>query len=184
MRPTLLAISAGALVLAACGGSTSGVSTADVQRFDTVSLQVGTTVTTYGTQAASMQDVVACDSLQATYDGEVRPMVGVLMSMGGRMDHQMDGMGHMSDGDMGCSADAMQAELDRHRGAACTSADVTVDRAEAARHVAAMGQWAAHEAARAQETGSMMGMMGMGGTGGSVAGHCVHGADGTFTFQP
>jgi hypothetical protein len=182
MRPTLLAFSALALALAACGGSTSGVSNADVQRFDTVSLQVGTTATAYGTQAATMPDVVTCDSLQATYDGQVRPMVGVLMSMGGRMDRQMDGMGHMSDGDMACSADAMQAELDRHRGAACTSVDLAVDRAEAARHVTAMGQWAAHEAARAQEMGEMMGMMG--GSGGQVAGHCLRNADGTFTFQP
>ncbi len=183
MRPTLLAFSALALTLSACGGSTSGVSTADVQRFDTVSLQIGTTATAYGTQAASMQDVVACDSMQATYDGQVRPMVGVLTSMGGRMDRQMDGLGHMSDGDMGCSAAAMQAELDRHRGAACTSVDLTVDRAEAARHVAAMGQWSAHEAARAQEMGDMMGMMG-GGSGGQVAGHCLRNADGSFTFQP
>jgi hypothetical protein len=94
------------------------VSNADVQRFDTVSRQVGTAATTYGAQAASMQDVVTCDSLQGTYDGQVRPMVGVLLSMGGRMDRQMDGMGHMADGDMACSADAMQAELDRHRGGA------------------------------------------------------------------
>jgi hypothetical protein len=181
MRSRLLVFSA--FVVAACGGSTAGLTSADVQRFDTLSLEVGSAATAYGVQAGAMQDGPACASAQGAYDGQVRPMIGTLGGMSGRMDGQMDGMGRMADGDMGCTADAMQAELDRHRGVACVATDVAVDRAEAARHVAAVGQWASHEAARAQEMGSLMGMMGTGG-GGSASGHCLRNGDGTFTFQP
>jgi hypothetical protein len=55
---------------------------------------------------------------------------------------------------------------------------------EAQKHVAAMTRWASHEMGRSHDLASMAGMgMGMM-TGGTTGGHCVHNADGSYTYQP
>jgi hypothetical protein len=180
MRTTLVFLAL-ALAAAACGGTTtSGVTTADVQRFSATAQSVSSAASSYGSQAAGMTDVAACASGEASYDGQVRPMIGQMVGMGPGMDDQMASMGHMSDSDMECGAGAMMAELDRHRVAACASStDMVPNRVEAQQHVTAMVQWANHEMARAQEMG---GMMGMGGSG--TTGHCVHHPDGSYSMQP
>ncbi len=186
-RASLLAASVGSALLAlACGGSTSGITSADVQRFNATAQEVATTAATYGAQAGGMTDAASCSTAQSGYDAQVRPMVGNLQSMGGGMDGEMGSMHRASDADMACAANAMMAELDRHRSVACASTvDMTPNKAEAQQHVAAMTQWADHEMARSAEMGSMMGM-GMGGMGGAgtTTGHCVRNADGSYTMQP
>jgi hypothetical protein len=174
-----------AVAASACGGSSSAVTSADVQRFNSVSHDVASAATTYGTQASGMTDAASCSSTQSAYDGRVRPMVGQLQRMGPGMDDKMASMHQAPDADMECAANAMSAELDRHAGVACASAtDMAPNRLEAQQHVAAMTAWADHEMARSAEMGTMMGTGGMMGGGGTPAGHCVRNADGSYTLQP
>ena len=166
----------------ACG---SHVSSTDVQSFRSDALTVSAAASTYGNQTAQMQSVTNCMSLHQQYDSQVRSVIGRMQSVAPAMDSMMADEQHMSDGDMGCSADAMMAELDAHRSAAClSSTDMTSNVAEAQRHAALMTEWAAHEESRSQELGSLMGMgMGMSGAGTST-GRCQHHADGTYSLQP
>lgn len=189
MRPVSSAVAAvlfsAVAVLAACGGSSSGAAAPDVQRFNSTSQRVAAAAASYGAQAAGMTGTASCNAAETAYDGQVRPMVTDLQGMGPAMDDRMGGMSHGSDADMDCAANAMMAELDRHRAAACASpSDMAPNQAEARQHVATMTQWADHEMARSAELGGMMGMGtgGMGGSGSST-GHCVRGADGTYRMQ-
>ncbi len=173
-----------AVVVAACG-SGSGPTQADVQRLDALSQSVAVAAAAYGAHAAGMADTASCLGDESAYDAQVRPMVAEMQGMTPPMDAEMGSMGHMSDADMACGAQAMAAELERHRGVACASAtDMGPNRDEAQAHVATMTEWANHEMARSRELGSMMGM-GMGGMGGPMAtGRCVHEPDGSYTLQP
>src|SRR5215470_17893357 len=100
----------------ACG---SHVSSTDVQNFSSDALAVAAAASTYGNQAAQIQSVAGCTSLHQGYDSQVRPMIGQMQSLAPEMDSMMGDEQHMSDGDMDCGANAMMAELDAHRGAAC-----------------------------------------------------------------
>ncbi len=177
------------LGLAACGGM-SGFDSSQVQALASTSQAVASSATSYATQAATMTSATSCSSMQGAYDSQVRPMVASMQGMGPGMDEMMGSMNHMADADMECGANAMMAELDRHRAMACTSStDMAPNVQEAGQHATAMTQWASHQVARAHEMGSMMGMGGMmGGSGGSgttsSTGRCVHGADGSYTIQP
>jgi hypothetical protein len=112
-------------------------------------------------------------------------MVDRLAAMADGMDDHMASMGHMGDGDMGCGAAAMAAELARHHGVACASAvDMAPNEAEAARHAAGMVAWAGHMEGRADQLTSYMGLGMMGGAGGTGAGRCVHQADGSYVLLP
>ncbi len=181
----IAAVVATAVVVAACGGSSSGSTAADVQRLDALSQSVAVDAAAYGAKAAAMADMASCLGDESAYDAQVRPMLAEMQGMAPAMDAEMGSMGHMSDADMACGAQAMAAELDRHRGVACASAtDMAPNRDEAQAHVAAMADWANHEMARSRELGTMMGM-GMGGMGGPMAtGHCVHEPDGSYALQP
>ena len=184
MRKALLLVTA--LSAAACGGTTSGISSAEIQAFNAAALAVSTAAATYGTQAAAMTSTATCTSAQGAYDPQARPKVIAMQGMGVAMDGSMGTMGHTSDEDMACAANAMMAELDRHAAIACASAaDMTPNKAEAQQHVAAMTQWANHQMVRSNAMGSMMGM-GMGGMGGAgmTTGHCVHNPDGSYSMQP
>jgi hypothetical protein len=184
MRKALLLLTV--FSAAACGGTTSGVSSAEIQAFNAAALGVSAAAASYGTQAAAMTSTATCTSAQGAYDPQARPRVLEMQGMGPRMDRGMGSMGHMADEDMACAANAMMAELDRHAAIACASAaDMTPNMAEAQQHVATMTQWADHQMVRSDEMGSMMGT-GMGGMagGGMTTGHCVHNADGSYTMQP
>jgi hypothetical protein len=182
MRHAFLAL---VLTLAACGGSTSGLNATEIQAFNTAAQGVATAAASYGTQAAAMTSPATCATAHDSYDAQARPLIGQMQGMGPSMDAMMGSMNHMDAEDMGCSANAMMAELDRHRAAACAStADMTPNKAEAQQHVAAMTQWANHEMGRSHDLASMAGM-GMDHMGsGTTTGHCVHNADGSYTFQP
>jgi hypothetical protein len=175
-----------ALTLAACGGSTSGLNTTEIQAFNTSAQGVSAAVTTYGTQAAAMTSPATCSTTQTSYDSQVRPMVGQMQGMGADMDSMRGSMNHMDAEDLGCSANAMLAEMNRHQAVACASTtDMTLNKAEASQHVSSMTQWANHAMARSHDLASMSGMN-MGGMmgSGSTTGHCIHNADGSYSFQP
>jgi hypothetical protein len=186
MRKALLLL---AVLSAACGGTTSGVSSAEIQAFNAAALGVSTAAASYGTQAATMTSAATCTSAQGAYDPQARPKVVEMQGMGAAMDRSMvsmGSMGHMADDDIACAANAMMAELDRHRSVACASGtDMTPNKAEAQQHVATMTLWADHQMVRSNAMGSMMGT-GMGGMagGGITTGHCVHNPDGSYTMQP
>ena len=176
-----------ALSIAACGGSsTSGVTTADVQRLNTLSQNVSSAVGTYGTQAATMTDSTSCNGAEITYDSHIRPMVSEIQGMGTAMDDKMGSLNHTSDADMECGANAMMAELDHHKTVACASAtDMAPNKTEAQQHIANMTQWANHEMVRSDGMGSTMGMeMGGMGGGGITTGHCAHNPNGSYTMHP
>ncbi|MBP1654715.1 MAG: hypothetical protein H6Q28_1271, partial [Bacteroidetes bacterium] len=129
---TRYALLAMALTLAACGGSTSGLNTAEIQAFNASAQGVSAAVTTYGTQASAMTSVATCTSAETSYDTQVRPMVGQMQGMGADMDAMMGTMNHVDAEDMGCSANAMLAELNRHQAVACASTtDMTPNKNEA-----------------------------------------------------
>jgi hypothetical protein len=183
MRKSLVFL---ALLAAACGGTTSGVTSADIQAFNTAAQGVSTAAASYGSQAAGMTSAATCTSAQTSYSSQVRPLVDQMKRMGTAMDDRMGSMGHMADGDMECGANAMEAELTRHGSVACASAtDMTPNMTEAQQHVATMTQWANHQMARSHEMGSQvgMGMGGMGG-GGMTTGHCVHDPGGSYSMGP
>jgi hypothetical protein len=81
-----------------------------------------------------------------------------MQQMSAEMDRHMEGMGH-GGVDMGCMADAMAAEVERHHVEACTGADAAADEQEAAAHVATMTRFMEHQRTRYQDAGSSMGMM-------------------------
>jgi len=174
-----------ALTVAACGGSTSGLNSAEIQAFNTAAQGASTAAVSYGTQAATMSSPASCTSAQTSYDSQVRPLVGQMQGMGAGMDAMMGSMNHMAAEDMGCGANAMMAELDRHQTVACAStADMNPNKAEAQQHVTSMTQWAGHQMGRSHDLASMAGM-GMDHMGsGTTTGHCIHNADGSYTFQP
>ena len=162
-------------------GCGSHLSSTDIQSFRSDALAVSAAASAYGNQTAQMQSVTNCMSLHQAYDSQVRPLIGRMQSMAPAMDSMMTDEQHMSDGDLGCGADAMMAELEAHRTAACASStDMGSNETEAQRHAGAMMDWAAHEASRSQELGSMMGMSGAG----SSTGRCQHHADGSYSLQP
>lgn len=184
-RSTLLL----ALVALACGGGSSPSSSSGgtPQQLNALALAVSSAATTYDAQAAGMGNASACAADEDQYDGQVRPKVGQMQTMGPQMDEMMGSLGDAADADMACAADAMMAELDHHRSMACASAtDMGPNVEEAHRHATAMTQWADHEMVRtsAMGSGSRMGG-GMGGmTGGGMStGHCVKNGDGSYSMH-
>lgn len=158
--------------MAACGGSSDTSNTQDVQSFDTAGQDISAKVATYRAQAATMADMAACTAAENTFDGQVRPMVERMKQMSGAMDDRMRSMNGSDDADMGCGSDAMQAELDRHRAAACASSDMAMNRAEASQHADMMDELVTHQRGRAAELASMMGT---GGNGSMMGGHMTDG---------
>ncbi len=173
------------LAAIACGGSSSSSPGASPRTLNALSQSIASAAAAYGAQTAGMADSTSCNADETGYDAQVRPMVEQMQGMGPEMDQMMSSMGHADDADMSCAAGAMMAELDRHKGMACSSmTDMGPNRSEAQQHVTAMTEWADHQMVRSDDMGSMMGM-GMGGMagGGMTSGHCVENPDGTFTME-
>jgi hypothetical protein len=175
MRSHVLAVS---IVAMACGGSgSSDAGDASLQALNALSLEISAAAAAYGAQAGSMPDVATCASQEDAYHADVHPKVQRMQGMGPELDGIMSGMGHHSEADIGCAADAMMAELEHHHGAACASAtDMDANRAEAQRHVTAMTEWADHQRSRSHDMGAM-------GGGGMTTGHCVHHDDGRYELE-
>ena len=185
MRPAIVFI---ALAAAGCGAGSGPGSGADAQALNALAQDVSSTAAAYAGKAASMADEGTCTADETQYDAQVRPMIDEMKTMGPTMDHWMSSLGRSSDADMACAAQAMAAELDRHRGAACASlTDMGPNELEAQQHVATMTQWADHQMVRSYSMGSATGMGvsggGMGGAG-MTTGHCLRSADGSYTLGP
>lgn len=109
-----------------------------------VKAQEGARAYRTGMMALETATVDDCQRVQDTYDAEVRPAVSQLVQMSKRMDRYMGYYGGDDVADHACVSAAMASELDRHRTAACTSADLGANQDEAGRHVEVMLAYGQH----------------------------------------
>lgn len=153
MRTTRLIMpSALALVLgAACGSSgesssnSTPANTSDITTYQQLATNVQNGATTYRTTMMAPTTTVAdCRRVHDAYDAQVRPWVSRMVQMRGAMDQYMNNHGGASVADFSCTSATMMYELDRHRTAACTSADISANRTEASGHVDAMLSYGGH----------------------------------------
>jgi hypothetical protein len=150
---------AAALLMASCGGMSSSMmnpapaSSADVVQYRQLALNVQSAATTHGQSMANglISTQAGCQSAEQQYDGQVRPWISKMMTMSGSMDSLAAEHGGSMEADMGCDAQAMMQELDEHRSLACASVDMAPNRAETARHVAAMMSYTGHATERCDE---------------------------------
>jgi hypothetical protein len=182
MRPNRLLALAGAAVLSACGAGagTDDGELAALQDFQAVGAELSTVVATYGTAAAALADPAECAPLHAGYADHAGRLAARMREAGEAMERHMASHGSMGPGDTTCGADAVLAELERHRAAACTGPDVDADGQEAARHVATMAALMEHQRVRYEEAGARMGMMGPSGDGTFT---CERREDGSFEMD-
>ena len=149
-----------ALMIASCSESTPATDTTanDVTTYADLTTNAEAAATSYET--SMMQSGVttaSCEDIHDAYDAHVRPMIAQMMHMSGAMDDVMEQHGGHSATDMACTAAAMMAELDHHRGVACTFSDVASDQSEAQRHVGAMLTFCGHASDRCNEMRQGMG---------------------------
>lgn len=176
----------GAVVAAACGGpstSSSNPNTAArtaASSYQALGQDMGTTVAQYQNATATMPDVGACQAAEADYEAKIGPMIDRMKAASTSMDHYMAGEMGPAAADMACVAAAMKSEFDRHHTAACASADVTVDHAEATQHGVTMAGWVDHQRVRYEQMGAAIGMTP---ATADTTWTCVINPDGTFTIN-
>ena len=177
-----IAVGVVAVGIAACGGSVPSSSDAlstDLAAYQAVGQNLATTVQGYSVQSGSATSQTACQQVQAQYDHSASPLVDRMHEMSRTMDRHMDGEGSHDLADMECVAQAMEAEMARHRAEACQAADAAGNQVEATHHAATMVGWVEHQRIRYQNLAAMGGMM---------TAHaestftCQANPDGTFTF--
>jgi hypothetical protein len=175
-----IAVSVVAVGLAACGGSVPNSSLGgQLAAYQATGQALANSVQAYAVQSSSVTSQTACEQAQAQYDHVAGPLVDRMHEMSRTMDQDMDHEGSHDLADMECVAQAMEAEMARHRAEACQAADVSGDHAEATQHATTMVGWVEHQRIRYQDLAAMGGMM---------AAHaestfsCQANPDGTFTF--
>lgn len=153
--PSALALAIGG----ACGDPTtprpiaSAPSASDVTTYALLAANVQRAAISYRAtmMAPTTASVADCNRVHDSYDAQVRPLVSQMAQMRAAMDHYMDDHGGASVADFSCVSATMTYELDLHRATACTSADITTDRAEVHRHVDAVLSYAGHIGNRCNE---------------------------------
>ena len=141
------------LLLAGC--MHRDLSPADLAAYDRLTSGLSSVVGDYRTDAARMSSASDCAAAAERYFARVRPEVEGLRPLAGEIDD------HMMSGDMRCGMDAITGEVDRHRRAACASADPEANRTEALRHCDVMQRYADHMRMRGAEAHAMGSGMGM-----------------------
>ncbi len=182
MRLGRMLVAAGALVAAGCGGGTAETSSdvAAMQAYQALGQDVSSTVATYQADTAALPDDAACEAAYEKYEAPIAAMLGRMAEMSAMMDRYLAEYFFAAPPDMACVAEAMLAEFERHRGAACAAPDAPADEAEAAEHVAAMTAFVNHQRARYENVCSMMGMMD---APAESTWTCLKNADGSFTIN-
>lgn len=158
---TRVTLTAAALVLAAgCGSATSpeltqgtGTPQSEVASYQSLAQKVQSAAASYGSSVAaqSMSSLAACRTLHNAYDAEVRPWIIRMNVVSSEMDRLIDQRGGAAYADIGCAAAGMLSELDHHAAIACSYANLSDDRTEAARDVNAMQGYALHISGRCGE---------------------------------
>ena len=175
-----------ALVLTTACRGTNDLAPADVTSYNQLATDVSGQLQTYCGSAATMSSGAACTAALQQYLDHVRPDMAGMSPLAGRIDDHMMGMGTMMNaGDMRCGMDLMAREVDRHAGVACTSTDMSANRAEAQRHCDQMQGYADHMRMRGAEATGMMGsgMMGSGMMGGAPDGGWMMSDGGTMGWD-
>ena len=152
----LLIVSFTGLGLVACMEKTLAP---DVAAFRQLDERLVTAVDTHCVNTAAMADMGACTAERDRYDAEARPIVDQMTTMSTSMDDCMMAMGRDNLADMQTTCRGMGDELTSHLGAACASADMAQNAAEADRHCGAMRAMAQLEMDRVDnmsQDGSMM----------------------------
>lgn len=146
------------LVLAACGGSTSGgaptgidggvgagSANSDITAYQQLAADTRSAASTYRTSmTGASASATDCMSIHDRYDALVRPWVSQMVQMAGEMDGFIDDHGGSTVADMRCTSATMMNELDYHRSIACTFSSLLADQSEATRHADAMNSYAGH----------------------------------------
>jgi len=142
-----------ALVACGPGGSNSG----DVSAFEQQVLAATAALDSYQAATQAMSTPGDCGAAVNGYASPMRDDLGHLMSTSGAMDGQMRSMGEPARADVTCGLQGMDDELRQHLQVACHASDMAENRAEAARHVAAMADGLQHMQMRAAEVSAGMG---------------------------
>jgi hypothetical protein len=142
-------------VLAACvalSGCGSSVSTSpDVSTFEQQLAAATAALSSYQAATQTMSTAAICGAAVNGYAGPMQDDLGHMMSTSGAMDDHMRSMGEPARADVTCGLQGMDDELRQHLQVACHSGDMAQNRAEAARHVAAMANSLQHMQMRAAE---------------------------------
>jgi hypothetical protein len=137
-----------ALLTIGCGGhstDTPSPTTDPAASYQDLSTDVRTAASQYGmTMMGSETALSDCANRQAQYDATVRPLLGKMVGMSGRLDDYMNHHGGAADADYRCVSASMMDELDYHRSIACTATDINAERNEVMRHVSAMMGFTGH----------------------------------------
>ena len=151
------------LGLGACASSTGGSEATAISR---EASSIAAAASAHSDAMASVSGMAACESERDRYGAQVGPMLDSLESAAQDMDTCMASGGNSSPS-MSAVCVRMRSELARHMGAACASAMMSDDAAEAALHASRMMGWAMTESDAANGMQGMMGggMMGKGGCG-------------------
>lgn len=148
-------------VLAACvalsGCGSSVWSSGEVSVFEQDVLTATAALDSYQAATQAMSTPGDCGAAVNGYASRMQDDLGHLMSTSGSMDDQMRSMGEPARADVTCGLQGMDDELRLHLQAACRAADMAQNRAEAARHVAAMADGLQHMQMRAGEVSAGMG---------------------------
>jgi hypothetical protein len=163
------------LALVACGRSTPATPPPEAVQLRALGDSVARSVETYGARSSSMADGASCRALRDEHEREVRPALRGIATLAPRLGPWLRARGPTEHADAECLAGAMLAEIERHTDIACTSLDLAVNRAEAARYAAAMDRWANLAVARGDPTSELRE-----GTGP----RCVRFSDGERMYQP
>jgi hypothetical protein len=166
------------LALVACGRSapaTPATPPPEAVQLRALGSAVARTVETYGARSSSMSDAASCRALRDEHERQVRPALSEIAALAPRLGAWLRARGPTEHADAECLAGAMLAEIERHTDIGCTSLDLAVNRAEAARYSAAMDRWADLAVARGDPTGELRE-----GTGP----RCVRFSDGERMYQP
>ena len=166
--PAVLAVAA---LGCGSGSQTSSVGASQIATYQDLADHVATAATAYRARMMDAGTTLAtCADVHAAYDREVRPLLEQMVAMGGDLDGFMDAHHGAGAADMECGAMGLMHELDAHALVACSWPGLADDRAEAARHVAAMMGYTNHAD---QRCGEMMdGLDGGGWHWGDMMGGC------------
>jgi hypothetical protein len=127
-----------ALLLLACGSSSSSTgTTADPFRYDALAHDIATATSSYCDGHSWNGDVTACTAAESAHAHAVAPHLQEMAGMAADMDQAEHDAGRLEHMDCACTVSDMQAEIERHRAAACSGSAADREQ-EAARHCAAM----------------------------------------------
>ncbi len=137
------------VALAGCGSSIS--TSPDVNAFEQQVAAASAALNSYQTTTQGMTTAADCDAAVNGYAGPMTDDLGHMMSTSGTMDDRMRSMGEPGRADVTCGLQGMDDELRQHLQVACQAGGMAQNRAEAARHIAAMANGLQHMQMRTAE---------------------------------